>query len=82
MSPVFLFGLPHETLSEADLKGATAISLVITGLIVSLAYAPSLLWLRSRLGSCRPIAIVSTCVRHHFEPSCFSLSVALQLAEL
>ena len=44
------------SLSVADVKGATITSLVIAALLFSLAYAPSLFWLRRRLGGCRPMA--------------------------
>jgi uncharacterized membrane-anchored protein YitT (DUF2179 family) len=44
-------------LSATDLKGATIISLIIAALLFSLAYAPSLFWLRKRLGGCRPAAL-------------------------
>jgi hypothetical protein len=44
-------------LSAADIKGATVSSLVIAALLFSLAYAPSLFWLRKRLGGCRPAAV-------------------------
>jgi uncharacterized membrane-anchored protein YitT (DUF2179 family) len=46
-----------DSLSAADLKGATITSLIIAALLFSLAYAPSLFWLRKRLGGCRPAAI-------------------------
>lgn len=46
-----------EALSEADIKGATVTSLIIAALLFSLAYAPSLFWLRKRLGGCRPAAL-------------------------
>ncbi|MEK6282593.1 MAG: hypothetical protein AABN95_19710 [Acidobacteriota bacterium] len=46
-----------EALSVADLKGATITSLIIAALLFSLAYAPSLFWLRKRLGGCRPAAL-------------------------
>jgi uncharacterized membrane-anchored protein YitT (DUF2179 family) len=46
-----------ESLSAADLKGATITSLIIAALLFSLAYAPSLFWLRKRLGGCRPAAL-------------------------
>jgi hypothetical protein len=46
-----------ETLSAADIKGATITSLIITALLFALAYAPSLFWLRRRLGGCRPAAL-------------------------
>jgi uncharacterized membrane-anchored protein YitT (DUF2179 family) len=46
-----------EALSMADIKGATITSLIIAALLFSLAYAPSLFWLRKRLGGCRPAAL-------------------------
>jgi len=46
-----------ESLSGADIKGATITSLIVAALLFSLAYAPSLFWLRKRLGGCRPAAI-------------------------
>ncbi len=46
-----------ESLSAADLKGVTITSLIIAALLFSLAYAPSLFWLRKRLGGCRPAAL-------------------------
>jgi uncharacterized membrane-anchored protein YitT (DUF2179 family) len=46
-----------ESLSSADLKGATVTSLIVAALLFSLAYAPSLFWLRKRLGGCRPAAL-------------------------
>ena len=46
-----------ESLSAADIKGATITSLIIAALLFSLAYAPSLFWLRKRLGGCRPAAL-------------------------
>ena len=44
-------------LSAADVKGATLTSLIIAALLFSLAYAPSLFWLRKRLGGCKPTAL-------------------------
>jgi hypothetical protein len=44
-------------LSAADVKGATVMSLIVAALLFSLAYAPSLFWLRRRLGGCRPVAL-------------------------
>ena len=44
-------------LSAADIKGATISSLVVAALLFALAYAPSLFWLRRRLGGCRPAAL-------------------------
>ena len=46
-----------EAISVADIKGVTITSLIIAALLFSLAYAPSLFWLRRRLGGCRPIAL-------------------------
>jgi uncharacterized membrane-anchored protein YitT (DUF2179 family) len=46
-----------EQLTAADIKGATVISLILAALLFSLAYAPSLFWLRKRLGGCRPAAV-------------------------
>ncbi len=46
-----------ESLSSADVKGVTMISLIVAALLFSLAYAPSLFWLRSRLGGCRPALV-------------------------
>ena len=46
-----------ESLSAADIKGATLSSIVVATLLFSLAYAPSLFWLRKRLGGCRPAAL-------------------------
>ena len=46
-----------SNLSPADIKGATVTSLIVAALLFSLAYAPSLFWLRRRLGGCRPAAL-------------------------
>ena len=46
-----------ESLAMADMKTATITSLAIAALLFSLAYAPSLYWLRKRLGGCRPAAL-------------------------
>ncbi|HEV7473614.1 MAG TPA: hypothetical protein VGN90_06185 [Pyrinomonadaceae bacterium] len=54
---LLMFMVEGESLSLADIKGATITSLVITALLFSLAYAPSLFWLRKRLGGCRPAAL-------------------------
>lgn len=37
-----------------DLQSSTVSSLILTALLFSLAYAPSLSWLRKRLGGCKP----------------------------
>jgi len=44
-------------LSAADVKGATVTSLVLAALLFALAYAPSLFWLRKRLGGCKPAVV-------------------------
>jgi len=43
-----------DDLSVVDVKGATLISLMTAALIFSLAYGPAMVWLRQRLGGCRP----------------------------
>ncbi|HSB27467.1 MAG TPA: hypothetical protein VLE19_06425 [Pyrinomonadaceae bacterium] len=40
-----------------DLGSATVTSLILTSLLFSLAYAPSLSWLRNRMGGCRPLLL-------------------------
>ena len=45
------------SLSAADIKGATITALIVAALVFALAYAPSLFWLRRRLGGCRPVAL-------------------------
>lgn len=50
------FLVEGERLRAADIKGATITSLIVAALLFSLAYAPSLFWLRKRLGGCRPAA--------------------------
>jgi hypothetical protein len=40
-----------------DLGSATVTSLILTALLFSLAYAPSLSWLRNRMGGCRPFLL-------------------------
>ena len=37
-----------------DITSATVISLIMAALLFSLAYAPSLFWLRQRMGGCKP----------------------------
>jgi uncharacterized membrane-anchored protein YitT (DUF2179 family) len=46
--------LDRESLSGANVGSATVASLMIAALIFSLAYAPAMIWLRRRLGGCRP----------------------------
>ena len=37
-----------------DVTNATVITLIMAALLFSLAYAPSLFWLRQRMGGCKP----------------------------
>jgi hypothetical protein len=46
-----------EDQSISTLNSATVTSLNLTALLFSLAYAPSLSWLRKRMGGCRPILL-------------------------
>ena len=43
-----------QGLSQTDVRGATVLSLTISALVFSLAYAPLLFWLRRVMGGCRP----------------------------
>ena len=43
-----------QDLSASNMNSATITSLIVAALVFSLAYAPSLFWLRQRLGGCRP----------------------------
>ena len=54
---IAFFLVDGKSLSAADVRGATVTSLIIVALLFSLAYAPSLFWLRKRLGGCRPAAL-------------------------
>ena len=40
-----------------NLNSATVTSLILAALLFSLAYAPSLSWLRKRMGGCKPLAL-------------------------
>jgi len=42
------------SLLTIDSKGATFMSLMTAALMFALAYAPAMVWLRRRLGGCRP----------------------------
>ncbi len=46
-----------SNLSFVDVKSVTVASLIVTALVFSLAYAPSLFWLKKKLGGCRPAAV-------------------------
>lgn len=54
---LMFFIVDDEILGRAGIKGATITSLIIAALLFSLAYAPSLFWLRKRLGGCRPAVL-------------------------
>jgi len=43
-----------QGLNASEMNGATIVSMIVATLLFSLAYAPSLFWLRQRLGGCRP----------------------------
>ena len=51
---LLLFLLAFSVLEGQSLNSATVTSLILTALLFSLAYAPSLSWLRKRIGGCRP----------------------------
>jgi len=44
-------------MSLFDINSATVTTLIVTALLFSLAYAPSLSWLRRRMGGCRPALV-------------------------
>lgn len=46
--------MSQHGLSSTDVNSVTITSLIMTALLFSLAYAPSLSWLRRRMGGCRP----------------------------
>jgi hypothetical protein len=46
--------MSQQHFNAADLNSVTVTSLIMTALLFSLAYAPSLSWLRRRMGGCRP----------------------------
>jgi hypothetical protein len=48
------FSLASQQFSITDVNSVTVTSLITTALLFSLAYAPSLSWLRRRMGGCRP----------------------------
>ena len=49
----WLFGLLILT-RFTDVTSATVTSMIMAALLFSLAYAPSLFWLRQRMGGCKP----------------------------
>jgi hypothetical protein len=49
--------MSRQGVSATDVNSVTVTSLIMTALLFSLAYAPSLSWLRRRMGGCRPAAL-------------------------
>jgi hypothetical protein len=49
--------MSQQAFSITDVNSVTVTSLIMTALLFSLAYAPSLSWLRRRMGGCRPAAL-------------------------
>ncbi len=47
-------GIQGQSFSATAFNSVTVTSLVLTALLFSLAYAPSLSWLRKRMGGCKP----------------------------
>lgn len=45
--------ITFSTEGKKDLEG-TALSIIVSALLFSLAYAPALSWLRKRMGGCKP----------------------------
>ncbi|HET6853250.1 MAG TPA: hypothetical protein VFH46_13175 [Pyrinomonadaceae bacterium] len=50
----WLLGLLLILHQFTDVNGATVTSVIMAALVFSLAYAPSLSWLRQRMGGCKP----------------------------
>ena len=46
--------MSQQRFSITEVNSVTVTSLIMTALLFSLAYAPSLSWLRRRMGGCRP----------------------------
>jgi hypothetical protein len=46
-----------QSLTATDVHSVPATSMIVAALIFSLAYAPTLFWLRKRLGGCRPASL-------------------------
>ena len=49
--------MSQQGLSATEVNSVTVTSLIMTALLFSLAYAPSLSWLRRRMGGCRPAVL-------------------------
>src|SRR5215203_2293846 len=48
------FVVDGQQLNVGGVRGVTITSLIMAALLFSLAYSPSLFWLRQRLGGCKP----------------------------
>lgn len=46
-----------QSVNATELNNATMTSLIMAALLFSLAYAPSLSWLRKRMGGCKPVLL-------------------------
>ncbi len=51
------FSLMSQGFGATDINSVTVTSLIMTALLFALAYAPSLSWLRRRMGGCKPAAL-------------------------
>ena len=49
--------MSQQGINATDVNSVTVTSLIMTALLFSLAYAPSLSWLRRRMGGCRPAVL-------------------------
>lgn len=49
--------MSQQGFSATEVNSVTVTSLIMAALLFSLAYAPSLSWLRRRLGGCKPAAL-------------------------
>jgi hypothetical protein len=49
--------MSQQGFSAVDINSVTVTSLIMAALLFSLAYAPSLSWLRRRMGGCRPAVL-------------------------
>ena len=49
--------MSQQGFSAMDVNSVTVTSIIMTALLFSLAYAPSLSWLRRRMGGCRPAVL-------------------------
>lgn len=57
MTLVLMLSVAQNHWATPDIKSATVTSLSMAALVFSLAYAPSLSWLRRRMGGVRPVLV-------------------------